>query len=189
MNQSIFYFFYNFSHQSKIFDYLSVFFAKYLPFLLIIILLYLFFKKSDTFKNKKIVLLSIFSGAVSYFFVKGIIVLFYPQPRPYILLSSVIPLITQNINEAYHSFPSGHTIFFFTISTVVYLYYKKLGTFFFFISFIMALSRIIIGVHWPIDIAFGGMLGIITGYIIHLIYNKYYKKFDLLIDPFLKMFL
>jgi undecaprenyl-diphosphatase len=172
MNQSIFYFFYNLSHHSVLFDTLSIFCADYLPYGVLLVLLYLFFKKHRVWGDKKIVLLAVGSGFVARYIVKGLIVMFFPYQRPYIVLPDVVPLIAKVPSEFYQSFPSGHTIFFFAIATIVYLYHKRLGILFFGISLLMGLARIIVGAHWPSDILVGIILGIAVGYSMYLIYTK-----------------
>lgn len=58
------------------------------------------------------------------------------------------------------SFPSGHTIFIFTLSALVFPRHKKLGIALFAISVIVGLARVFAGVHWPLDILFGAIFGI-----------------------------
>ena len=172
INQSIFYFLYNLSHHNFWFDSFSIFCADYLPYSMLLVLVYLFFKKHRVWGDKKIVLLAFVSGFVARYIVKGLIVMFFPSPRPYVVLPDITPLIAKVPSDLYQSFPSGHTIFFFAIATIVYLYHKRLGILFFCMSLVMGIARIVVGVHWPSDIVSGIILGIATGYGMYLLYTK-----------------
>ncbi|MCX6722617.1 MAG: phosphatase PAP2 family protein [Candidatus Staskawiczbacteria bacterium] len=159
--------------QSKIIDLLGIFFAEYLPYLLGIFLLsLLFWPKKNKRRNRAMILLSITAAFIARFVVKSIILIFYDRPRPYINLPLVHKLISLNTIENLQSFPSGHTIFFFALSTVVYNFNKRLGIFFLVCSTTIAISRIFVGVHWPSDILAGAILGVIVGIIATWFYKN-----------------
>lgn len=69
------------------------------------------------------------------------------------------------------SFPSGHTITAFAIATPVMLYYPsaKFGLLFCAIS--IALSRILLGMHFLSDVVAGAILGLGLGYTSYLIFG------------------
>jgi undecaprenyl-diphosphatase len=69
------------------------------------------------------------------------------------------------------SFPSGHTARSVAVSTFILL--KKGGRYFplILLSAGVALSRVIIGVHFPLDVMAGALLGIIVG-VVSLQYGK-----------------
>ncbi len=75
-------------------------------------------------------------------------------------------------SESIYAFPSGHTTFFFALATVLYFHHKKLA----YITYVMAtavgVARVYIGVHYPIDIIGGAMLGITVGILSKYIYDK-----------------
>ena len=64
----------------------------------------------------------------------------------------------------HHSFPSGHTLTAFLMATVVYYHATKLWQRFAVIgaAALVGLSRIWLGVHWPIDTLVGGGLGVLA---------------------------
>ena len=161
------------ANQSKVADLLGIFLAEYLPYLLgIFLLCFLFWPKKDRIKNRVMVLVSIAAAIIARFVVKGIILLFYNRPRPYVNLSSVHKLISMSASDNFQSFPSGHAIFFFALSAAIYSFNKKLGIFFLVCSTIMAIARIYVGVHWPSDILAGAILGIIVGAITKWLYTN-----------------
>ena len=77
-------------------------------------------------------------------------------PRPY-EISQTEPLagLTQ-----FPSFPSGHTATAFAVSTIVALHRKRLGIFFLMLSTLIAVGRVAANVHYPIDVAFGMLVGV-----------------------------
>ena len=76
--------------------------------------------------------------------------------RPFVALGFE-PLI---VGPSISSFPSGHAIFIFTLSALIFPYNKKLGAFLFALSALVGAARIFAGVHWPADILFGAIFGI-----------------------------
>lgn len=164
------------ANQSKILDTLGIFLAEYLPYLLILLLLsFLFWPKKDRIKNRTMVLISVVAALFARFVVKNIILLFYACPRPFVSLPLTNKLVSASPAENLQSFPSGHAIFFFALSAVIYSFNKKLGIFFLICSTLMGIARIFIGVHWPSDILAGAVLGIIVGVIVKWLYAKYWK--------------
>ncbi len=72
------------------------------------------------------------------------------------------------------SFPSGHATAFAALATVIYFHNKKLGIIFWVIAILISLSRVIAGVHYPIDIAVGLLIGGLFG----LMMNKTWRKLE-----------
>jgi undecaprenyl-diphosphatase len=86
------------------------------------------------------------------------------------ILPRARPFVNNNVNLLFEhqgsSFPSGHTAFFFALSTIIYFYNKKIGALFFLSSILIVLARVFSGIHWPSDILAGLIVGIISGLII-----------------------
>ena len=164
----------NLATHSKIIDLIGIFLAAYLPYLLVLLLVsFLFWPKKDKIKNRAMVLVSIAAAIIARFGVKNLILFFYDRPRPYMDLTFTHKLIPLSAAENLQSFPSGHVLFFFALSTVIYSFNKKLGIFFLACSTLMSIARVFVGVHWPSDILAGAILGIIIGVIIKWVYANY----------------
>lgn len=65
--------------------------------------------------------------------------------------------------ESDPSFPSGHTEMSFLAATVVSRFHPGYGKYLYTFSFIVALSRIYVGVHFPTDVVGGVIIGMIIG--------------------------
>ena len=189
-NNQIFLAFYSLAHKSFFFDKMVVFFAQTFPniviLLSIIFLLYhhevLPIKKGsdkigiwDSFKilkqKWKEIVLVFFSGVLAWSIATVLKMMFHTS-RPYIAFENVVPLL----DKTDFSFPSGHATFFMALGVAIFLSHKKAGYYFIFFALIIGLARIIAGVHFPIDILGGFILGGIIAYLVRFIYDKIFIK-------------
>lgn len=75
------------------------------------------------------------------------------------------------------SFPSGHTGSAFAVATVMLMCMPaRYGVTVIVASALIAFSRLYNAAHYPTDVLFGMLIGIITGVIASLLYKKYQKK-------------
>jgi undecaprenyl-diphosphatase len=84
----------------------------------------------------------------------------YPRLRPYLVIPGTNTgkrLLTD------HSFPSGHTTAVFSLVIPIVLYAPPLGTLLLPIAFLVGLSRIYLGLHYPSDVVAGAFLGTVAG--------------------------
>ncbi len=128
-------------------DFVKTFFAEYLIYVIGAILVVSFFIK----KNR----LMVISSAISVFLSR--IVITEPLKR--------ILNITRPNGEPF-SFPSGHSAIVFTIAMAVFYFNKKWGIIAFISAILVGIGRVWIGVHRPIDILAGALIGILSGIII-----------------------
>ncbi|MDQ5957328.1 MAG: hypothetical protein QG614_303 [Patescibacteria group bacterium] len=151
-------------------DTLIIFVGKYLIFIAPIFLLYYIWTRDERTKAIKESLL-IGIGSVVGWGVSNIIKNILKIPRPE-LASDVLFK-----NESLYSFPSGHTTFFFTLGTVMYFYHKKTAIIIFILGAMVGCARVLMGVHFPVDIFGGATLGIIVGLAIQIIKAKFLTKY------------
>jgi len=150
------------------FDALSIYFAEHFEYVLWFIFL-LFLLKN--FKRYRLMLIQAFGAAIlARLVIVNFIRWLWPRPRPFIE-NNVNLLLTHNAA----SFPSGHAAFYFAISTIVYFYNKKAGIGFFLASFLISVSRVICGIHWPSDILAGALIGILSAFLINLFSRRFYS--------------
>ncbi|ACX72953.1 phosphoesterase PA-phosphatase releated protein [Methanocaldococcus vulcanius M7] len=96
------------------------------------------------------------------------------EPRPYLVLSNVHLLLYKGVES---SFPSGHTVLAFATATFLFFgYSRKLGILFLIWAFLVGYSRVYVGVHYPIDVFAGMIIGIVCGYIINHQFFEYYVE-------------
>jgi undecaprenyl-diphosphatase len=99
---------------------------------------------------------------------------FFIRPRPYESLSN-IKFLNFEIDIG-PSFPSGHTQRAFSGATILGSFYNKLRIPMFIIALLVGISRIYIGVHYPLDVFSGAINGILFGLITLNIPVKKIKK-------------
>lgn len=158
MNNQIFFFFYSFAHQSEIFDDIIIFFAVYFPYLIVLlaILFLLFYKKWKEF------FVVFFSATFAWVLASYVFKFLFHTLRPF----NAFPQVQSLIPESGYSFPSGHATFFMALAVAIFFYHKKAGYWFIFFALLIGIARIIAGVHFPIDILGGFVLGGIVSYLV-----------------------
>ena len=77
-----------------------------------------------------------------------------------------------------NSFPSGHSYSAFNCAVVLTIFHKKAGYVLIPTSFLIAISRVFLCVHYPTDILAGMLLGILTAVVSFTVYKLIIKKID-----------
>lgn len=147
---------------SPLLEGVGIFLAAYLPYFLIFGFVLLIFKEKNRFKR----LFFLLEGALAVILSRGILVelirFFYHRPRPFEILN--IPSLIGNSTSG--SFPSGHAAFFFALAMVVFSKNRRWGMWYFILAALNGLSRVFAGVHWPLDIVGGALLGLLSAQLI-----------------------
>ncbi len=177
MNNIIFYFFYNLAHQSVFFDKVIVFFAESFPYIVIILAGLFLFRRSNQISDPQVskffgrwkeIIFIFFAGGLAVF-LDLILKYIIHAPRPFLALTDVYALFP----ETGYAFPSGHATFFSALAVSLFFLDKKVGYVFMFFAFLIGLARIIAGVHFPIDILSGFVLGaLIAIFVNKILTNK-----------------
>ena len=82
------------------------------------------------------------------------------RPRPsHWAISQHLSIHTHAANPPDYSFPSGHTQTAFGTAVYLALLYPKLAPFVLILAVLVGLSRICLGVHFPLDVLVGGLIG------------------------------
>ncbi len=151
-------------------DFFGVFFARYLGYIFLFILLFLFFYNFK--KYRRIFFGAIISGFLARLVFVELIRKVFSHPRPFV--ENEVNLLFEYAPT--DSFPSGHTSFFFALSFFIFFWLRKNKKTFkhwkliSFLAFLAALligvSRIFCGIHWPGDILGGIVVGFISGWLV-----------------------
>ncbi|KXY78597.1 undecaprenyl-diphosphatase [Bacillus anthracis] len=84
---------------------------------------------------------------------------FHLNYQPFAVLPDVNKLVDHAVDN---SFPSDHTILFFSICFSFWLVRKRTGWLWLILALCVAISRIWVGVHYPFDVAVGALIGCIS---------------------------
>jgi undecaprenyl-diphosphatase len=85
------------------------------------------------------------------------------RQRPCVALEGVHLLVGLKTS---FSFPSAHAANFFAVATYFNHFYPRYRWVYFSAAFFVALSRVSVGVHYPLDIIGGGILGACCAYLV-----------------------
>lgn len=113
------------------------------------------------FKNRKMLLPFILAPATAFIGVR-LIRYFYVRPRPFVALN-IDSLIYHAANG---SLPSMHAVSAFVIGMAIWHVNRKLGSLVLILASITGLSRVMVGVHYPLDIILGALIAITISKII-----------------------
>ncbi|MCL4499009.1 MAG: undecaprenyl-diphosphatase [Chloroflexi bacterium] len=133
--------------------------AKAGPLAFVLPFFYLWFKYGDD--GKRAALLAIISVAVAMG-VNQIIGHVYFRPRPF--ASHQVNLLFPKSPDP--SFPSDHATFSFAIASLIWFFDRRVGGIAIALGLLIAISRVFVGLHYPIDVLSGAFIGSATGILV-----------------------
>jgi len=149
-----------------------IFIAQYSGYFLVIFAIVLFFLLRKNWRRQtyyfSVVALSLL---VSSGVITTTLRFFFYRARPYIALS-LEPLFMKTSS----AFPSGHAVFFFTLAAAVLFFNKKMGIWFLVVAALMGFARVFSGVHYPLDVLGGAVIGVLS--VLFAVYILGPKKFS-----------
>lgn len=161
-----------FSHPvlDKIMIFISSLGNKGMIWIAIGVLFFLFGWKNQQWRTRG--LLVLFSLAANLLVCNAVLKPLVDRTRPYYVLEYT-PLIPP-VGDP--SFPSGHTSASFAAATAIYCINKKGGIAAYLLAAVMGFSRLYLGVHFPTDVLFGAVVGMVAAKIVVYIFWKCRKK-------------
>ena len=96
----------------------------------------------------------------------------FDRTRPYYVLGYE-PLIAP-VGDP--SFPSGHTAVSFAAATAIYAINKKWGIAAYIFAAVMGFSRLYLGVHFPLDVLGGAVVGIVAAKLVLMVFARFDRK-------------
>lgn len=148
------------SHKWKSVDFVAIFFGQYAGYALLIFLFCLSF-----WSNRIELFIMPLLAGIAGRLINECVYFFYKRPRPS-EIEKIVPLIK---NPDHPSFPSSHSAFFFAVATMVAFFSLPLGLIFLLVTLLVVFSRIVCGVHWPLDILIGIVVGCMSAFIIYML--------------------
>lgn len=137
-------------------EFIIIFGAQYLPFVLVAAVLSLWFRKHRVLVFKSLVAAGLALAAAEVLkYICG-------TSRPF-MNGAVEALISIRANGA---FPSSHTAALAALATVLLPKQRELGLILLLGSIVVGACRILVGVHYPVDILGGFVLGVGVGWFV-----------------------
>jgi undecaprenyl-diphosphatase len=166
MNENLFRLINDLGKQHPFFNPIFVFIAEYMVIFLALAVITFWFTR---LKQNRIMIIC---GSIT--FVIGEILgklagKIHANNQPFAELSNVNQLIEKAVDN---SFPSDHTILFFSFCMTFCLFRGGIGFIWIPLAFLVGVSRIWVGVHYPADIAVGAIISIISAIMVFRIVPK-----------------
>ncbi len=158
-----------FAGTSNILDYIGIFLAEYMPYLMGIGAIVFFAIEISKRWNWKPLWMAVVSTILSRLIIVEAIRIFWNRSRPFVVFPNMSALVHHSASAG---FPSGHISFFFALSGAIFLFNKRLGWIFFILSSMMGIARVFVGVHFLADILAGAVVGILSVYLSSLIFRR-----------------
>jgi len=155
-------FIFDLARKNKVLDWLGIFLAKYLAYILVALAIFLLLREKNWKSQVYFFSFTILSIILSRGIFTELFRFFWHRQRPFSFLGFQ-PL---SLPWSSWSFPSGHVVGFFALAFAIFFISKYWGIFFIVSACLMGLARIFIGVHWPTDILGGIVIAFISVLII-----------------------
>ena len=151
-------------------DQLIVFFAEFaiILFFVLLIALFIYHYSKKNRDNTRVLAMSMISFPMSWGISRMFKMLFNTS-RPFESLD-IEPLI--GVAALAGAFPSGHTAMIATASFILWRFNRFYAIAGLVVAIVVGMSRVVAGVHWPIDIAGGIVLGVLLGWILGRLSRK-----------------
>jgi len=166
VDYQVFSFFNSWAGVSPAVDWVIIFFAHYVVYLVSAWVVGYFFLHRKELKARQAVVVSAAAVVLSRVFVTEIIRYIAYRDRPY--LSHVVVQLIAKGSEP--SFPSAHTSGLMALGVAVYFFNKKMGIVISVLTLCVGLSRIFAGVHYPGDILGGAVVGVASALVVYKVF-------------------
>ncbi|MFQ5854078.1 MAG: phosphatase PAP2 family protein [Anaerolineae bacterium] len=166
LDVTLFYLINGLAGRSKILDAVARLFVNeyFVPTTMALIVLVLWFAPNEPARralHQRMFFQTALAVLLSNTALKGVNLLYF-RPRPFATLD-----VTRCFYEPWDSsFPSNPATVGFAVATAVYLHHRQAGLVMYGLAAAFALSRVYCGVHYPLDIVAGALLGSVSAVIV-----------------------
>ena len=179
MNETLFHIINSLAGQNYYVDQVLIFASNVFGYILIGGLLFFLAFHEDKKKGARDVFVILAAAVVAYILSK-LIKYSILSPRPFEVLSDAHVLYTHGGGD---SMPSGHATFYMALASSLFFYHKKIALAYFLGALIIGGARVAVGVHWPLDVLAGFIIGGFVGIFSYFVFLGFLqKKVDLLIS-------
>lgn len=154
------------------FNSVFAFMGNEFTYVAVIILGYFLLTHEDKKMGVQEILTMVLVAVLAWFFahyLKGV----FDTQRPFVAIPNLIPLFP---HEADGAFPSGHATFFSALAVMMWFYHRRIALLLGGVAIIVGLGRAISGVHFPIDILGGYILGALISIVSYFVINWFLKN-------------
>ncbi len=147
-------------------NFLIIFAARYLIYLSLLSIPYLWVRR-----ERHDLIRIVVSVVVAFAISEGLNFLF-PVPRPFVA-QNFTPLVGVSLSEYYASFPSGHATFLTALGMAIFFTEKLPGVLILILGILVGIGRVVAGVHYPIDILGGFLIGVAVAALVKFLHDRY----------------
>lgn len=150
-----------------------IFSARYIPwlFLLIIVIFIMYRTVTGIIERKdhliRRIIFTVSTAGVIAFILQLFLKLIITHERPF--LQGIYSFYEYG---SFESFPSGHALVFMALAVAMFYIHRNIGFILIALAFIIGFARMIVGIHWPVDIISGWLLGYGTGRLAYIFFKK-----------------
>jgi undecaprenyl-diphosphatase len=174
LDHSLFFWVNDWVGRFMVLDFFAIFCADFLIFFVILLTILLYFLKR---RHRLVPVFSqVIIGVILVYFVSiflgYILGFFYLRQRPFLAHPNIIYLTNFLASAHKFSFPSDHTAVSLVIALFIFKDWSQWGRILIISSILIGLSRIFVGVHYPLDIVGGILNAFLSFYVVSLIFKK-----------------
>lgn len=158
MNTDLFFLIFNLAHQNLWSDKIMIFCADYLIFAVFGFLIIIRIFSHPKYKMAFAISLA---SMVAVGLIVEIIHHFFFFPRPFAVFP-IAPLIYHSPIDS--TFPSLHTALMSVVAFSYFYYHSRLATVLIILTLVVGFARVFVGVHYPLDILGGFVLGFVVSF-------------------------
>ena len=143
---------------------IAVFFAEWFPFIVFgSVVVYEFYAADEDHHIVGSLSRTIFASFLAWFLIE-LFKYVHPAARPFAALSDVTQLV--DVSDPFGSFPSAHAGFFGALAGTMLGNRFHAWKWYLLAAILIAIGRVAVGVHWPVDVTVGLSFGFALGFLI-----------------------